>query len=128
MRQRIRLTESQLHNIIRKCVNEAVNEGQGWTKFKDSTKRLWNGEFDDQLDSIGSEQWNKDVNDYVNGGDVYTSYKNYDDEGNWVGDWKPGSKKANRGISGRIGRWAATQGINGMARTRNMYNKMRGKY
>ena len=26
MRKRIRLTESQLHNIIRRCVNEAVNE------------------------------------------------------------------------------------------------------
>lgn len=26
MKQRIRLTEGQLHNIIRKCVNEAVNE------------------------------------------------------------------------------------------------------
>lgn len=26
VKQRIKLTESQLHNIIRKCVNEAVNE------------------------------------------------------------------------------------------------------
>lgn len=28
MKQRIRLTESQLHNVIRKCVNEALSEGQ----------------------------------------------------------------------------------------------------
>lgn len=29
MKQRIRLTEGQLHNIIRKCVNETVEEGFG---------------------------------------------------------------------------------------------------
>lgn len=33
MKQRIKLTESQLHNIIRRCVNEAVDEEnleEGW--------------------------------------------------------------------------------------------------
>lgn len=29
MKQKIRLTESQLHNIIRRCVNETVEEGFG---------------------------------------------------------------------------------------------------
>lgn len=29
MKQKIRLTENQLHNIIRKCVNEALNDYEG---------------------------------------------------------------------------------------------------
>lgn len=29
MKQRIRLTESQLHNVIRKCINEALNDYEG---------------------------------------------------------------------------------------------------
>ena len=35
---RIRLTESQLHNIIRKCVNEAVNE-LDWKTYANAAKK-----------------------------------------------------------------------------------------
>lgn len=34
MKQKIRLTESQLHNVIRKCVNEALK------KTKEDFKRM----------------------------------------------------------------------------------------
>lgn len=42
MRQRIRLTESDLHRIIRNCVNEAMDEGM-MDKFKGAFHGMTNG-------------------------------------------------------------------------------------
>lgn len=34
----IRLTESQFHALVKKCVNESLEEGQGWNYFKSAFK------------------------------------------------------------------------------------------
>ena len=39
MKRTIRLTESDLHNIVRRCVNEVIEEGQGWDTVKDVWRR-----------------------------------------------------------------------------------------
>lgn len=64
MKKRIRLTEGDLHNIIRKCVNEALNEtiemqdfnGQTLDDFEDA---YYNGDYErckqlcDYIDAYG---------------------------------------------------------------------------
>lgn len=123
MKRTIRITESDLHNIVRRCINEVLEEGQGW----DAVKSLWNrrGEWMDDPDTYSDEAgFNKELKNWVNTGDTEgdkaISYKESDP---FVGhsSIEPGDigngitlKKANQSLRGRIGRSAAGAAIKGM--------------
>lgn len=125
MKQRIKLTESQLHNIIRKCVNEALSEGQGWNSFKSIGKRIMNGDEDERINSgyFNTKKWKDDANDYINPDE---NDKYYDEEGTFLRNKRnEKSKSVNKGISGKIGRWAAAKGLEGLGRAKGVYNKLK---
>lgn len=59
MKQKIRLTESQLHNVIRRCINEALGEIKPKTSLKNYMK-MWYDNDDscqDALRELTDEQW-----------------------------------------------------------------------
>lgn len=59
MKQKIRLTESQLHNVIRRCINEALEEMSQKTSLKEYMK-MWYDNDDscqDALNDLTDEQW-----------------------------------------------------------------------
>lgn len=79
MKKRIRLTEAQLHNVIRKCINEEMNRqklGERWNYYRNE---------------LGDEQLIDDVRDYLEDGGlddfVYWFNKKY--QFNWIEgeDW-----------------------------------------
>ena len=39
MKRTIKLTENDLHNIIKESVERIINEGQGWDYFKNMSKK-----------------------------------------------------------------------------------------
>lgn len=66
MKQRIRLTESQLHNIIRKCVNEAVNELDPRTYASYAAKRQAQGQTEKAKEGreAAVNAWNREYGYY----------------------------------------------------------------
>lgn len=130
-KNRIRLTESQLHNVIKECVEKVLTEGQGWNLFKDRTKQIWNGDFDEDLQNYQDEDWGeikKDAKNYIHHGNStqFDDDEYYDDEGN--GTMFNTGNKINRGFSGKLGRAAGAAGTYASIGARHLYNKMRGKY
>lgn len=62
MKQRIRLTESQLHRIIKESVKDILNEAWGrgpsrseWESMtpREMSRRIMSGQYDDILDDLG---------------------------------------------------------------------------
>jgi hypothetical protein len=123
MKRTIKLTESDLHNIVRRCVNEVIAEGQGWDAVKDIWRRRgdWMNDpstYDDQEFNQGLDNWvNTGSYDIKNGEQKAKSYK--EDEPT-VGfdsiepNEEMGLKKTNQSLRGRIGRSAAGAAIKGM--------------
>lgn len=61
MKKRIRLTESQLHNVIKKCVNEALTEMDPETYASYANKRAAQGEYDKAIEgsNAAAKSWNR---------------------------------------------------------------------
>lgn len=130
MKRTIRLTEADLHNIVRKCINEVIEEGQGW----DMVKNFWGrrGKWMNDPDMLNDPNANRDLRNWVDTGDIDTekggekalSYNpdkpafgyNFEPE---MGDGN--LKRTNHSLRGKIGRRAAGAAIKGM----HNYGKMR---
>jgi hypothetical protein len=129
MKQTIRLTESELHNIIKESVINILNEGQGWNLFKKNNQDLWNGEYDDTLkqdfNSLKDKRIRRDLKNSINNND---DYEYYDEEGRGHDYDGKGFKPTNNNLSGKLGRAAGLAGTLASAGLRYGYNKLRGKY
>ena len=130
MKRTIRLTESDLHNIVRQCVNEVIQEGQGW----DAVKDIWNrrGDWMDDPETYEDpKQFKRDLGNWERTGDYNTrsirrsgegsqpmkSYKANDPTTAYDSidpDETAGLKPVNNSLRGRVGRKAAGAAIYGM--------------
>ena len=117
MKQTIRLTESELHNIIKESVMSILKEGQGWDKFKSVNKDIWSGKGDDE-----NYPSYKEYKNYVNN----ENNRQYYDEDD--GEYYSSGKKVNNGLTGKLGRAAGGAGLYASLAARRAYNKLRGKY
>lgn len=105
------LSESKLREIIRECVKNALEEGQGWNLLKNNFKDVWNGEC---VDPEKGEYRN-----FVNTGNADGfDHDFYDEEGQSTNN--PGgyygqraNKKINKGFTGKLGRAAAGAALMG---------------
>lgn len=125
----IRLTESDLHRIVKESVYRILDEGQGWSIFKDRAKGILRGEYDNDLGQLKTDDGKKETQNFINHGNGSGFDDDYYDEhgdsypNNQTGRYKP----MNKGLSGRIGRRAAVNGIQAVAGGRALYNKLRNK-
>lgn len=104
------LTESRLRGIIRECVKNALEEGQGWNLLKNNFKNVWNGEC---VDPEKGEYRN-----YINTGDTDGIDRGfYDEEGQSTNNPTNGqgkrNKEINKGFTGKLGRAAAGAALMG---------------
>lgn len=130
MKQTIRLTESELHNIIKESVMNILNEGQGWNYFKKNNKDIWNGEHDDgtikqEFNNLKDKRFRRDLKNSINNNN---DYEYYDEEGMGHDYDGKGFKPTNNNLSGKLGRAAGFAGTLASAGLRHGYNKLRGKY
>jgi hypothetical protein len=111
----VKVSESQLFDIIKESVNILLKEGQGWNLFKNTYKDIKNGEFDDSLMKgdypENDEEYRSDRKNYINHTGMYADEPYYDGEGhyqynNTLGD----NKKVNNGFFGKLGRRAGAFG------------------
>lgn len=136
MKKTIRLTESDLHDIIKESVNKILNEGQGWDFFKKRTKEIWDGDYDDTIKDYqnekNTEEYKKDKKNFINKGSAYSDNDNYyhTDEPTRTLQDKFGkyNKPINKGVTGKVGRALGVAGVNAAMGARHAYNKMRGAY
>ena len=118
MKKVIRLTEGDLHRIVKESVNRVLQEGQGFNMVKNVYRTLRDEPIDDSdLDYFGTPEWDEDKERYINnGGD----YKYYDENGEFTNtrglqlDPPYKNKPVNNGFTGRLGRRAAANTIGGM--------------
>lgn len=77
MKQKIRLTESQLHKIIRKCVNEAINK-----KTRDIyTLEVYNETIEEQYDDAEAAVRYYDINEALQAAkELANEYKGDEDD------------------------------------------------
>lgn len=124
-----RLTESRLKRIVRESVCRILDEGQGWNIFKDRAKGILRGEYDNDLDQLETDDGKKEIQNFIKHGNASGFDDDYYDE---YGDSHPNNqtrryKPMNKGLSGRLGRRAAVNGIQAVAGGRALYNKLRNK-
>jgi hypothetical protein len=111
----VKVSESQLFDIIKESVNILLKEGQGWNLFKNTYKDVKNGEFDDSLMKgdypENDEEYKQERNDYINHKGMFTDEPYYDEEGHYQYNNPSGDfKKANNGFMGKLGRRAGAFG------------------
>lgn len=119
----IRLTEQDLHNIVKEAVEQII-EGQGWNFFKTNAKKAMNGDFDGD-NPMDDKNYREDKKKFIKNGSLGTSQKYYDDEGE--ASYDKSNKRINKGLSGKLGRKAGVFGTETAIRARNAYNKLKGK-
>lgn len=111
-RNRIRLTESQLHRVIKESVKRVLREGQGWNAFK----YLAPDAYRDGKKGI-SHYMDDTVKDYIENGRFDDSTPYYDKDGvptDKAFDYRqPNGRngRINTGLSGRLGRAAGITGV-----------------
>ncbi len=138
MKRTIKLTENDLHNIIKESVERIINEGQGWDYFKNMSKKAWSGDYDDEINQHYQNK-NRDEErefnkNFIKTGTANPSWNNdthYDPEdpitssGNKFGRW---SKPINKGLTGKMGRALGMGAAKAAVGARHAYNKIRGAY
>lgn len=96
---KIRLTESQLNQIVAESVKRVLREGELWDAFKDTYKDAKNS---DEIDNVT----NKELKNFVRGGNPDgiddTNYEDYRKHRDYY-------KKAKKGSDAR--RWAANNAV-----------------
>ena len=129
----IRLTESDLHKVIKESVMNVLKEGQGLDFFKDTYKDMANDEDFDLSDFLNYWKHNRsDVKNFVKSGDAFTS------DSNRVGDFydpqnplisypgnRTGYKKINKSTYGKMGRATGAIGANATALGTAIKNSIR---
>lgn len=131
MKRRVRLTEGDLHRIVRESVKRVLYEGQGWNMFKSRHKKIWNGDLDNDEEARNDPRGMA----YIKHGDPdgpEDGFSYYDDEGDPTRHETDSqgrrNKRINTGLGGKIGRAAGVAGVKGSLMARNVYNKLRGKH
>lgn len=109
----IRLTESDLKEIIKESVNIILSEGQGWDVFKymnsptvdDYSKEYKDGKFRKELKDFSKD---KAVRDFIKyGGKENKKLGYYDPEEPFGSEtYHDGYKPINKGVMGKVGRAA----------------------
>lgn len=109
MKQIIRLTESDLHRMIKESVREVLNEGQGL----DLAKRTWKDtkddyEWDEFKDAIKRDDFSKKSKNFIKKGDVDGEDATYYDSTYPANGYTDGdeNKRINKTLRGKIGRTA----------------------
>lgn len=133
MRQTVRLTESDLHRIIRESVNQILTEGQGWNTFKRAVKDVNSGDFDyDDYDKcMRAPEHKAERNNWINHGSIF-GYDPNRDSYNENGFTEPTDSKfaqgrINHGRSGKLGRAAAYGATRAYIGGKRMLDKLRKK-
>ena len=137
-KQIIRLTESELHQIIQESVNRilkenGMQEGQGWNLFKKTYQDVKNGEYNNVPDK---NLWpsREEVGNYINRGSISNSKENpnddmyYNDDGYTTHGKYSTSKPINRGLGGKLGRAAGVAGGAAMVGAQRLGQKMKGAF
>jgi len=135
-KQIIRLTESELHQIIQESVKRilkenGMQEGQGWNLFKKTYQDVKNGEYNNIPDK---NLWpsREEVGNYINRGSISNSKENpnddmyYGDDGDATYGKYSDSKPINRGLGGKLGRAAGFAGSAAMVGAQRLGQKMKG--
>lgn len=58
-KKQIKVSESQLKDIVKESVMKILSEGQGWNLFKSTVRDTLNGDYDDYLANGGMSRKNK---------------------------------------------------------------------
>ena len=125
MRKVIRLTESDLHRMIKESVREVLNEGQGLDFAKSTWKDTKDNNYQwDEFKNNFQDDFSKRAKNFINKGDVEgkdTEYygDTFPEEGYTYGDE---DKRINKTLRGKIGR-AAGLGAGITAAGFNAYGK-----
>ena len=105
-KQIVRLTEGDLHRIIKESVEQILAEGQGWDTFKRGlTKPLDGGDDADNEEDLDATT---NIKNFVNKGDVNGKNLRYyhKDEPLHSTTYKDGAKEIDRSTIGKVGRAA----------------------
>lgn len=147
MKKIIRLTEGDLHKIVKESVGMVLNEmeeGQGWNLFKDTVKRAYGdknfqSDYEDFMKNVSQDpkEWKRQQSNYIKYGnwngydpdkDAYredgdptdTAYANP----NWGDDASP---RINHNLRGKIGRAAGLGASKAVLHGRGLLNRFMGK-
>lgn len=117
----IRLTESDLHNIIKESVKKVLKEGQGWDTFKKSFREI-NPSDDDVEKGRGKQMYRN----FVDTGDIEGRNLRYYHPNNptVATTYKDGAKEIDRSTIGEVGRKAGAIGGIGARMALKGVNKM----
>lgn len=149
----IRLTESDLHRIVKesvnKVLNEMVDEGQGWDFFNRVRRDYKNGDqdLDDYNQAMRDKETKVQARNFINTGDykgdkgnVYdrdhpassdSYYKSMDHVKSVYGDDKEAQKEygaINHSLGGKLGRAAGYYGARGYMEYQNLKNNLKNKF
>jgi hypothetical protein len=130
----IRLTESDLHDIIKESVIRILNEGAAWDVLKDKFHTIKNASPEEVEDwGIGSEDYKEDKRRFIQGSPDKDNYQAYEFRRKNP-DVKAGAPydperhlDSQPGLSGKLKRGAVAHSMDAMARIRSGYDKLTGK-
>lgn len=132
MRQVIRLTESDLHRMIKESVREILNEGQGL----DFVKKTWEDTKDKDYrwgkykDAINRDDFSNKVKDFIKKGNIDDEDADYYSSSNpeLSGCERHGDKRINKTFGGKIGRAAGLGAGMAVAGFNAAKNSMRKRF
>lgn len=106
----VRLTEEQLHKVIKEAVNKIISEGQGWDTFKYMHNGFDNDDYNDgefRKDLKGFVK-DKSVRDFIKHGGNADKQLGYYNPKDPVGSdiYRDGNKPINKTMMGKVGRAA----------------------
>lgn len=103
----IKLTESELHNLIKESVKKVLEEGQGWDTFKKGFREI-NSSDEDYEKGHGKQKFRN----FVNTGDIEgRNFRYYHPNNPTVATtYKDGAKEIDKSTMGKIGRAAGVAG------------------
>ena len=133
-KKQIKVSESQLKDIVKESVMKILSEGQGWNLFKSTVRDTLNGDYDDYLANGGmspeeQEEYDNDMKNYIShSGDIWGSMKYYDNDGNYRHNNPYGyHKSVNDSTIGKLGRKAGAEASRAVMKARGMYNNIKNK-
>ena len=137
----IKLTESDLHKIIKESVNNilngCLNEGQGWDYFKDRVNDMKQSDagFSTAMKELSDKETYKGMGNFIKTGDRngdvdgYPNNYYYSDSPSDAIEHNYGEKgkPVNKSLRGKIGRAAGAAGAIGYGVGKSAYNSVRNR-
>ena len=125
----VRLTEGDLHRIIKESVEKILQEGQGWDTFKNLSKmRVDDYEDGEFRKDVGNLLGSDEIKNYIETGDGdRRQYRYYNPKDALMGSdvYRDGNKEIDRSKMGQLGRAAGLGAGLGVLAAKRGANKIK---